>query len=263
CRVNHAASARIITANGATKTSIGKIDNFLIKVNSIIVSIKVLVMETTQYQALIGATAQPKWQHTRVPAIFSWTNTDHNELSPILSWNNKGKGKKENKPQEDTTNKITSGWESFYSTNTRPKPPYISLQYKNCKKKLFSMGAWVVSDKDYWIQTHYYCKPYYRKCYSYPKCQDKWDNKLCLTCEGICDTSCQYTIFINDWISRETPITARMANTKIEGALPSKILEIKNNFSEPVEVVLILNTFLDIETGPEEFHEHYQNLAPT
>ncbi|KAG9302191.1 hypothetical protein G9A89_020625 [Geosiphon pyriformis] len=39
-----------------------------------------------------------------------------------------------------------------------------------------------------------------------------------------------------------------MANAKIEG-------------TSSIEVVLIPNTFLDIETGPEEFHKHYQNLA--
>ncbi|KAG9286354.1 hypothetical protein G9A89_014520 [Geosiphon pyriformis] len=53
-QVDHAASTRIITADGVTKTSIGEIDNFPIKVNGITVPIKVLVMKTTQYQALIG-----------------------------------------------------------------------------------------------------------------------------------------------------------------------------------------------------------------
>ncbi|KAG9288007.1 hypothetical protein G9A89_017602 [Geosiphon pyriformis] len=53
-QVNRAASTRIITANGATKTSIGEIDDFSFKVNGIIVPIKILVMEATQYQALVG-----------------------------------------------------------------------------------------------------------------------------------------------------------------------------------------------------------------
>ncbi|KAG9306864.1 hypothetical protein G9A89_005765 [Geosiphon pyriformis] len=54
-----------------------------------------------------------------------------------------------------------------------------------------------------------------------------------------------------------------MTNAKIEKATPSKILEIKNNSPEPVDIVLIPNpkTFLDIETGPEKFHKYYQNLA--
>ncbi|KAG9307528.1 hypothetical protein G9A89_003851 [Geosiphon pyriformis] len=56
-----------------------------------------------------------------------------------------------------------------------------------------------------------------------------------------------------------------MANAKIEDATPSEILEIKNNPPKPVNIVLVPNpnTFLDLKTGPEEFHKHNQNLAPT
>ncbi|KAG9299445.1 hypothetical protein G9A89_009397 [Geosiphon pyriformis] len=45
CQVDCATSARIITANEATKTLIGKINDFLFKVNGIIVSIKVFIIE--------------------------------------------------------------------------------------------------------------------------------------------------------------------------------------------------------------------------
>ncbi|KAG9305472.1 hypothetical protein G9A89_021190 [Geosiphon pyriformis] len=48
-QVDHAASTRIITADGVTKTPIKEIDNFSIKINDIIVPIKVLVMKATQY----------------------------------------------------------------------------------------------------------------------------------------------------------------------------------------------------------------------
>ncbi|KAG9285385.1 hypothetical protein G9A89_010860 [Geosiphon pyriformis] len=56
-----------------------------------------------------------------------------------------------------------------------------------------------------------------------------------------------------------------IANTKVEGIMSSKILEIKNNPLKPVNIILIpnLDTFLDLKAGPEEFHEHYQNLALT
>ncbi|KAG9294490.1 hypothetical protein G9A89_009337 [Geosiphon pyriformis] len=54
CRVDQAVSARIITADRAIKTPISKIDNLSIKINSIMVLIKVFVMEATQYQALVG-----------------------------------------------------------------------------------------------------------------------------------------------------------------------------------------------------------------
>ncbi|KAG9290491.1 hypothetical protein G9A89_002466 [Geosiphon pyriformis] len=54
----------------------------------------------------------------------------------------------------------------------------------------------------------------------------------------------------------------RMAIGKIERATPEKIREIKNNLPEPIKLdwdaELVIN-FLE----PEEFHEHYQNLAPT
>ncbi|KAG9299517.1 hypothetical protein G9A89_020688 [Geosiphon pyriformis] len=48
-RINRAVSARIITADGVTKTLISEINNPPIEINSIIVPIKVLVMEATQY----------------------------------------------------------------------------------------------------------------------------------------------------------------------------------------------------------------------
>ncbi|KAG9291299.1 hypothetical protein G9A89_021801 [Geosiphon pyriformis] len=53
-QVDCTTSARIIIAYRMTKTPIGEIDNLPIKVNGIIVPIKVLVIETTQYQTLIG-----------------------------------------------------------------------------------------------------------------------------------------------------------------------------------------------------------------
>ncbi|KAG9294137.1 hypothetical protein G9A89_021496 [Geosiphon pyriformis] len=87
-RVDRAASAKIITADGATKTLIGEIDNLPIEINSITVPIKVLVMEATQYQALVGndwlfkINATLDWntqklqlsqngQYTRVPAMYN------------------------------------------------------------------------------------------------------------------------------------------------------------------------------------------------
>ncbi|KAG9286123.1 hypothetical protein G9A89_010137 [Geosiphon pyriformis] len=89
-QVDQAVSTRIITANGATKTPIGKIDDFPIKVNGIITPIKVLVMEATQYQALEKQEREP----TSGTTIDAWTDDkDHHELTPILSWDDNPKGK--------------------------------------------------------------------------------------------------------------------------------------------------------------------------
>ncbi|KAG9306650.1 hypothetical protein G9A89_004197 [Geosiphon pyriformis] len=53
-----------------------------------------------------------------------------------------------------------------------------------------------------------------------------------------------------------------MALTKIQGASPEEIKEVKNNPPEPLELdwdeELVINLL-----KPEEFHEHYQTLAPT
>ncbi|KAG9298318.1 hypothetical protein G9A89_002806 [Geosiphon pyriformis] len=127
-------------ANGATKTSIREINNLSIEVNGIIIPIKVLVMEATQYQALIGN----NWLSKAIPAIcghfksnyFStllieleeeklkptwevyqvlWANNDHNKLLPILfeltvNWEweedkgrDKGKGKEKDTTQANNT----------------------------------------------------------------------------------------------------------------------------------------------------------------
>ncbi|KAG9284364.1 hypothetical protein G9A89_023621 [Geosiphon pyriformis] len=53
CQVDHATTARIITADRNTKTPIGEINNFPFEINGIQIPTKVLVMEATQYQALI------------------------------------------------------------------------------------------------------------------------------------------------------------------------------------------------------------------
>ncbi|KAG9299201.1 hypothetical protein G9A89_013849 [Geosiphon pyriformis] len=99
-QVNRAANARIITANGATKTPIGEIDNFPFEVNGIIIPIKVLVIEAIQYQALVGndwlskTNAILDWmtqelqlsqngQHTHVPAMCGHFKTI-NSTTPLI-----------------------------------------------------------------------------------------------------------------------------------------------------------------------------------
>ncbi|KAG9289701.1 hypothetical protein G9A89_014436 [Geosiphon pyriformis] len=70
-RVNQAASAHIITADGTTKIPIGEIDDFPFEVNSIITPIKVLVMDATQYQALVSN----DWL-SKTNAILDWTTQE-------------------------------------------------------------------------------------------------------------------------------------------------------------------------------------------
>ncbi|KAG9286166.1 hypothetical protein G9A89_010180 [Geosiphon pyriformis] len=142
-QIDHAATARIITADGNIKILIGEIDNFLFEINGIQIPIKVLVMEATQYQALIGndwlakAHATLDWntqelqitfneQHAQVPAMCKhfqvqsskepliefedttlpptieiyqvlWADDFRTELLPPPTWEEKKKGKAEEK----------------------------------------------------------------------------------------------------------------------------------------------------------------------
>ncbi|KAG9286170.1 hypothetical protein G9A89_010184 [Geosiphon pyriformis] len=323
CQVDCAASTRIIIADGVTKTPIGEIDDFPIKVNGIIVPIKVLVMEATQYQALIETPksfslartpittpstplikfkkekVKPTWEAYQV----SWADVDHNKLLPILVCDNnnnkkekqreeptweatintwtdnnqskmppmlnwkeknkkKGKGRKENILEETTTvEEITSGWEREYSCEPIKELPYIPLKCKDCEKKLSSMGTWVVS---------------------------AIENNMAIQKDKASGTTNHVLLVANNYLIKEYEMTFlvkeehatlsiscldgyphdkdeiwRMANTKVEGALLSEILEIKNNSPKPTDIVLVLNldAFIDLENSPKEFHEHYQNLA--
>ncbi|KAG9299977.1 hypothetical protein G9A89_009705 [Geosiphon pyriformis] len=103
CQVDCTASTRIITANEVTKTPIREIDNFPIEINSIIVPIKVFIMEATQYQALIGndwlskTNATLDWntqelqlsqnsQHTRVPVMCSHFKSITTPSTPLIKF---------------------------------------------------------------------------------------------------------------------------------------------------------------------------------
>ncbi|KAG9295373.1 hypothetical protein G9A89_013402 [Geosiphon pyriformis] len=108
-RVDQAVSTRIIMTDRATKTPISEIDDLPIKINTIIVPIKVLVLEATQYQALVGndwlskTNATLDW-NTQELQLILWANEEHNELPPILSWDNNGKGKQTNELTWETNN---------------------------------------------------------------------------------------------------------------------------------------------------------------
>ncbi|KAG9307618.1 hypothetical protein G9A89_023183 [Geosiphon pyriformis] len=100
--------------------------------------------------------------------------------------------------------------------------------------------------------------------------------------EKTCDELCQYTILISDWIRKETPIEAawrktvhrldscphdnnkiwQMALAKIEGTSLEEIRTVKNNSPELIELDWDSEPVINL-LDPEQFHEHYQELAPT
>ncbi|KAG9299053.1 hypothetical protein G9A89_020366 [Geosiphon pyriformis] len=92
----------IITVDGNTKIPIEEIDNFPFEINGIQISTKVLIIEATQYQALVGndwlskANATLDWntqelqlmfnrQHARVPATCGHFKTQRTE-KPLIEF---------------------------------------------------------------------------------------------------------------------------------------------------------------------------------
>ncbi|KAG9303017.1 hypothetical protein G9A89_006234 [Geosiphon pyriformis] len=197
----------------------------------------------------------------------SWANVEHNKLPPILDWEERNNVKrKETETEEHTCETTINIWNNDDERKgkekeedlsgkaneaiekiTIKKSPYILLKCQDCKKKLSSMEAWIMPDEDYWTRTHYYCKPCHKECYN---------NKPCLACgEQLLDEEM--------WNDIPAAWHQAISRLEVEDASPSEILEIKNNFPEPTNIVLVLNpdAFLNLENSPEEFHEHYQNLA--
>ncbi|KAG9294196.1 hypothetical protein G9A89_021555 [Geosiphon pyriformis] len=70
-KVDHATTSQIITANESTKLFYGEIDSFSFEINGIVISTKVLVMNTTQYQVLVGN----NWL-TKANATLNWTTQE-------------------------------------------------------------------------------------------------------------------------------------------------------------------------------------------
>ncbi|KAG9296686.1 hypothetical protein G9A89_009945 [Geosiphon pyriformis] len=122
CQVNHTVSTKIIMADRAIKTPIGEIDNFLFEVNGLIISIKVLVMEATQYQALVGN----NWL-SKTNMLLDWTTQ---ELQ--ISQN----GQHMQVP-------VTCG---YFKPITTPSAPLIKFE----KKKRNLPGRTILPDEEMW-----------------------------------------------------------------------------------------------------------------
>ncbi|KAG9299188.1 hypothetical protein G9A89_013836 [Geosiphon pyriformis] len=225
-QVDQAANARIITADGATKTPIGKIDNLPIEINGITVLIKILVIEATQYQALVGNNWLFKikmtldWntqelqlsqnrQHTHVPATCGHFKLIITPSALLIKFEEK----KKNLPGKHTKSlgptKTTTSYHRYFFGTTREK----RRKTKNLLGILTKTGKLIMT-----------------------KMNQQTGNEL--------------------W---------RMAYAKAESMTISKLLEIKNNplsLPEP-KYVQTFNVFGNIEDNSEEFYEHYQCLALT
>ncbi|KAG9307766.1 hypothetical protein G9A89_023331 [Geosiphon pyriformis] len=192
----------------------------------------------------------------------------------------------------------TSGWNIPYS---KPKPrkqhPYIPLKYKNCHKKLSSMGACISPEEEYENHTCYYCKACHRESWGHLiKRSGKWDNTPCLTCGdmlpeecnwidiamrgGVCNQTCQYALSISEKVKRGTPFNAAynsafnklyyypydakmifdLAMALINGATKEDVRQMKE--AEYIEYTMELAGF-NYEDEIEVYHQIASHTYPT
>ncbi|KAG9302007.1 hypothetical protein G9A89_021051 [Geosiphon pyriformis] len=218
--VDHAATTRIITADGNTKTPIEEIDNFSFEINGIQIPTKVLVMEATQYQAL------PMLLSTETPKNFNSCSTDsmpeHINATNYRDLSEKGKGRAEEESQLSLLGYVTLDQKNLFY-----QPPRLICV--DCGKKLSTMGTCIGDNEEWPTTTKYYCRP----C--------KWDHTPCLVCGeilpderlwndvsgrgGTCNEAYGYLHDDHEiW---------RMASAKAEGTMSEEIREIKDNSWTP------------------------------
>ncbi|KAG9284418.1 hypothetical protein G9A89_023675 [Geosiphon pyriformis] len=160
--VDRPAQTVIVTADGMKKTPVEEINNFPFTLDGITISVKVLIMDAPQYQALkhkIPATCGTFNKCSEKAPAFEF---ELEEKKPLIetfmalgstsNWANETE-------QEHFISPETSGWNIPYSKpEPRKQRPYIPLKCKDCHKKLSSMGACISPEEEYENHTCYYCK---------------------------------------------------------------------------------------------------------
>ncbi|KAG9284599.1 hypothetical protein G9A89_004641 [Geosiphon pyriformis] len=239
-------------ADRATKTPIGEINDLPIEINGIIVPIKVLVMEATQYQTLVEK-PKPIWEAYQV----LWADKKHNELPPILSWNDNEKGKQ--------TNKLT--WETDDLTWTDNEQKEAS---KHCQPLPFIISTSTTLHNNPIIDGQGLCALI---MYAVAMIRNTTLQQSSIVIHAYSNTlndqrgkkngianfmkECRTTFW------REEKHTMCPVNTRSlisDWKLPEKEL-----YSDWTVVYMTTMNYKPVINflEPEEFHKHYQNLAPT
>ncbi|KAG9302979.1 hypothetical protein G9A89_022639 [Geosiphon pyriformis] len=113
------------------------------------------------------------------------------------------------------------------------------------------MDAYCGDDEEYSTATRFYCHPCVFECFGRPKQVGKWDNQPCLACGKT---------LLDEEIWNDIPECERTCD--VSWATPEEIKTIKDNPSEPLELDWDAEPIINL-LDPEQFHEHYQELAPT
>ncbi|KAG9306583.1 hypothetical protein G9A89_004780 [Geosiphon pyriformis] len=201
--VDRPAQTVIVITDSIKKTPIGEINNFLFTIDRITIPVKVLVMDTPQYQALVGndwllkANANLDWktqklkilyqgQYTIVPAICGTFNKQ-SEKAPVFEFKEKKEmpltktymalGSTSNWAEETEQGIFEElrGWKKvrYFTPEPQKQPLYILLKYKDCNKKLSSIRACIFPEEKYETRTCYFCKACHREQFRSPKRSEK------------------------------------------------------------------------------------------
>ncbi|KAG9292232.1 hypothetical protein G9A89_023952 [Geosiphon pyriformis] len=192
----------IVIADGMKKTPVGEIDNFSFTIDRITIPVKVLIMNTPQYQALIRnnwllkANANLDWktqelkilyqgQYTIVPATFPVFEFEEEKEMPLTeTYMALGSTSNWSEKTEQEIFEESRGWKKVRYSSPEPwkQPPYIPLKCKDCNKKLSSMRAYMLPEECNWIDV--------------------------AMRRGVCNQICQYALSISEKVRRGTPFDA-------------------------------------------------------
>ncbi|KAG9301742.1 hypothetical protein G9A89_003288 [Geosiphon pyriformis] len=178
--VDKPAQTVIVTANGMKKTPVREIDNFSFTIDEITILIKVLVINASQYQALVKNDWLLKANEKEMPLTETYMALGS-----------------------------TSNW--IFHTRTTKKTTIYSTKIQRLQKKAFIYRSHISSEEKYETCTCYFCKACHRERFESPK-----RNMLPEKCNWIdvamrgevCDQTCQYALSISKKVRRETPFDA-------------------------------------------------------
>ncbi|KAG9289628.1 hypothetical protein G9A89_014363 [Geosiphon pyriformis] len=149
--------ARIIIADGNTKTLIREINNFSFKINKIQIPTKEMIScqkpmllstETSKNFNLYSMNSMSKFQ-----LCVLWANNYQTELLPPPIWEEKEKSRAKEKPQSSSLEYVTSDQRNLFYQPLR-------LICIDCEKKLSTISACIGDNKKWPTTTKYYYRPY-------------------------------------------------------------------------------------------------------
>ncbi|KAG9295726.1 hypothetical protein G9A89_001743 [Geosiphon pyriformis] len=133
-------------------TLVGEIDNFPFTIDGITIPVKVLVMDASQYQALVSAICGIFNKHSEKALAFEFEPEEEKPIiETFMALGSTSNWADETEQEHFTphTKPEISEWNIPYS---KPKPrkqcPYIPLKCKDCHKKLSSMEACISPKKN-------------------------------------------------------------------------------------------------------------------